>query len=697
MGLTPSPTEAWPLAWIALVPLWFIVVRGQTIRGNALSGLIWGIGYHGLALSWITGIHPMDWMGVPWLASIAIALFCWIFITLWGALLVAVWAIGISITQSIKWVSTKATQQRDLNPDLNRDLNLPTPTQNYVLLTSCLRVLIGTGLWCGIETLRSMSPLYWSSLSYTQSPHNLIILHLGQLSGPITVTAAIVAVNGLIAESGLNVSRLKVSGLNVGRFNVGRLKVGRFNVGRLKVNQLKVNQLKVGRLKVNQLKVGRFNVESDHNNLGQKATLREQQTNLEPSTPKNLKPSTPKNLKPSTPTNLQPSTPKNLQPSTPTNLQPSTPQNLQPSTPTNLQPSTPTNLQDSTPQNLQPSTPQNLQPSTPTNLQPLQTFNPYKPLTVLGIAIGLLISLHLLGWLLYSKPIEQSKDSAIKVGIIQGNIPNEIKLYSAGWQRAIKGYTTGYQTLADQKVDAVLTPETALPFLWEEQVRTVSSFYSAILDKGVLVWVGGYGQRGRSFTNSLFTVTGTGETFSRYDKVKLVPLGEYIPFEEFLGRLIDRLSPLDAHLAAGKPDQLLETPFGQAVVGICYESAFSEHFRYQTAAGGQFILTASNNAHYSNTMPAQHHAQDVMRSIETDRWTVRATNTGYSGIVDPHGKTVWLSGINTYELHADTIYRRQTQTLYVRWGNWLTPVLLGLGGIGWLVLGWFGVSVGLVN
>ncbi|NEO69561.1 apolipoprotein N-acyltransferase [Moorena sp. SIO3H5] len=557
MGLTPSPTEAWPLAWIALVPLWFIVVRGQSIRGNALSGLIWGIGYHGLALFWITGIHPMDWMGVPWLASIAIALFCWIFITLWGALLVAVWAIGISITQSIfpsiKWVSTKATQQHDINPDINPDINLPSPTQNYFLLTSCLRVLIGTGLWCAIETLWSMSPLYWSGLSYTQSPHNLIILHLGQLSGPVTVTAAIVAVNGLIAESALTLNKFNVTSFNFARFNV----------------------------------------ETDHNNL------------------------------------------------------------------------------------------------------PYGNANGEQKSTLLGIAIGLLISLHLLGWLLYSQPIEQSNDSAIKVGIIQGNIPNEIKLYSAGWRRAIKGYTTGYQTLADQKVDAVLTPETALPFLWEEQVRTVSSFYSAILDKGVLVWVGGYGQRERSLTNSLFTVTGTGETFSRYDKVKLVPLGEYIPFEEFLGHLIDRLSPLDAHLAPGKPDQLLETPFGQAVVGICYESAFADHFRYQAAAGGQFILTASNNAHYSNTMPAQHYAQDVMRSIETDRWTVRATNTGYSGIVDPHGKTVWLSGINTYELHADTIYRRQTRTLYVRWGNWLTPVLLGLGGIGWLVLGWFGVGVGL--
>jgi apolipoprotein N-acyltransferase len=112
-------------------------------------------------------------------------------------------------------------------------------------------------------------------------------------------------------------------------------------------------------------------------------------------------------------------------------------------------------------------------------------------------------------------------------------------------------------------------------------------------------------------------------------------LGEYIPFEQALGHLVDRLSPLDAHLIAGRATQLFETPFGRAIVGICYESAFAKHFRRQAAAGGQFILTASNNAHYSETMPAQHHAQDVMRAIETDRWAVRATNTGYSGIVDP--------------------------------------------------------------
>ncbi|NER27944.1 MAG: apolipoprotein N-acyltransferase [Symploca sp. SIO1C4] len=526
MGLTPSPTEAWPLAWIALVPLWFLIASGKSIYQSAWYGLIWGIGYHSLALFWITGIHPMDWMGVPWLASIIIALFCWIFITLWGAVLVAFWSALIVFIQ-----------QRILTKNKVKEIE-----KNRLFYVSLLRVLIGVALWCGLESVWSNGSLWWTSLSYTQSPHNLVILHLGQLSGPFTITAVIVAVNGLIAEALVSYQQSR-----------------------------------------------------------EKSNIRAGGTLL-----------------------------------------------------------------------------------VRVSLQ-IHSWIFSQSFVYLSMAAGLFIILHLIGFGLYSRPLMETTETALKVGIIQGNIPNEIKLYSAGWRRAIEGYTNGYKTLAAEGVEAVMTPETALPFVWDEQVSNRSSFYNAILDQGVLVWVGAFGKQGSSFTNSLFTVTGTGETVSQYDKFKLVPLGEYIPFEKFLGRLINRLSPLDAHLLAGDPNQIFKTPFGKAIVGICYESAFSQNFRRQAAAGGEFILTASNNAHYSETMPAQHHAQDVLRAIETDRWAVRATNTGYSGIVEPHGKTLWISGINTYEIHAATVYRRQTQTLYVLWGDWLTPTLLGLGVISWFV------------
>jgi apolipoprotein N-acyltransferase len=539
MALTTAPVNAWLLGWFALVPLWILVVsyeqpqqelkkqkflflpssfflsplgesRGGLPASFFLVPLFWGIGYHGLALSWIMGIHPMTWLGVPWLPSLAIALFCWAFITLWGAALVAVWAWLFAI----------------VIPKISGPGILPL-----------IRVLIGTALWCALESFWSQGSLWWTSLSYTQSPHNLAILHLGQLSGPSAVTAAIVAVNGLIAEAWIEGSSATDSVTDV--------------------------------------------TDGIH---------------------------------------ILPWTRKKK--------------------------------------------------VTGNNL------------ILYILPASLCLILHIIGWSLYNRPLTQEAGTELKIGIIQGNIPNEIKFDSNGWRRALEGYTAGYQKLADKGVDAVLTPETALPFFWtNEYQRSTLSFYQAILDRGVLAWVGGFGQEGDSMTNSLLAIDKTGKIISRYDKTKLVPLGEYIPFYEILGRIINRLSPLDAHLVPGNSQQLFDTPFGRAIVGICYDSAFAEIFRYQAANGGEFMLTASNNAHYKPPMLAQHHALDVMRAIETDRWAAIATNTGYSAFVNPHGETLWMSRINTYEVQDATIYRRQTQTLYVRWGDRLTPLLLGLAGL----------------
>ncbi len=492
MGITSDPVNAWFFAWIALVPLWIWVVQQPHFHlQQIIPALTFAIGYYGVTLFWITGVHPMTWMGVPWFNSLLIAIACWVVLIIWGSVLVTLWSLAMMF--------------------LNRWLHHPLQ-----------RVVIGVTIWCSLETLWSYTPLHWTTFAFTQSPYNLPILQLLSISGTTTVTAAIVGFNGLVAEaillnSGRNPSRL-VGGLIKGAIASG---------------------------------------------------------------------------------------------------------------------------------------------------------------SALW-AIALLVTLHLAGWLLYLQPVETSPNQAIRVGIIQGNIPNTIKLYPEGWRKAIDGYTTGYINLAQAGADAILTPETALPFQWRQQVNQRSPFYQAILEEGVPAWVGAFGKKEGRITNSLYSISANGETLSRFDKVKLVPLGEYIPFEDWLGQLINRLSPLDSHLAKGDPDQRFLTPFGKAIVGICYESAYGEHFRRQAANGGEFILSASNDAHYSETMPAQHHAQDIMRAIETDRAMVRATNTGYSAIVDPRGNTLWLSNMDEYQTHLGTIYKQQTKTLYVRWGNWLNWVLLGL-------------------
>jgi apolipoprotein N-acyltransferase len=488
-GLAVEPIGAWYLAWIALVPLWMMVVRE---RRSILPSLLWGMGFHGVALFWITGIHPMTWMGVPWLTSFSIATVAILFFALWGAIVVTLWGAIFG------WIC-----QRFHPPAL-------------------VRVVVGTAIWCGLEYLWSQTDLWWSTLALTQTPNNLPILHLGQLSGGMTITAILLAVNGLIAEAIID---RPLSG-----------------------------------------------------------------SRLEP------------------------------------------------------------------------------------RISPDSFLSKVNQKTLAIAAVTLFFTGHLSGYILSQVPLDAKPTDALKIGIIQGNIPNEIKLYANGKQKAIEGYTTGYLKLANEDVDAILTPEGALPYMPDE-IRK-SSLYQAVLDKGVPIWLGAFGEAGNDYTNSIHSIDKAGNFISQYDKYKLVPLGEYIPFKEVIGQWVKRLSPIEATLQKGAEQQeFFAFPGLRAAIGICYESAFGNHFRQQ-AQKGEFMLTASNNAHYAESMPAQHHAIDVMRSIETSRWAVRATNTGYSAIVDPHGHTLWKSQLNEFATHSHQIYRRRNQTLYVQWGDWLTPLLI---------------------
>jgi apolipoprotein N-acyltransferase len=489
MGLTFAPVEAWYLAWIALAPLWYLLCHKSGSQ-RSIYALAWGVGCYGVGLSWLFGIHPMTWMGVSYLASLGVAIFCVTFVTLWGASLVILWSIGM------RFINSKP----QLNP--------------------WLRVLLGTAIWCGLEELYSLTDLWWTSLAMSQSPHNLDMLHLGQLSGPTTVTGAIVCINGLIAEAYLAFDRHR-----------------------------------------------------DRDKLSKRIS---------------------------------------------------------------------------------------------------------QALPYLSTAIGLLIMLDTIGSNLADRPLVNSIESSLKLGVIQGNIGNEVRHYQSGYDLAMDRYTSGYRDLSAQGAAAVVTPETALPYTESQIKRT--PFYREILAQKVPVFLGGFGEIGKKMTNSILTIDGEGKVISRYEKSKLVPLGEYVPFAQYIGKLVSTISPFELNLLAGNFDQIVHTPFGNFIFGICYDSAYPEVFRRQ-AQTGSLIITASNDAHYSSGMPPQHHALNVMRAIETDRWMVSASNTGYSTFIDPHGRTQWSSQLNEFTAHAHQVYRRSTQTIYVRFGNWLTPLLLAIGSI----------------
>jgi apolipoprotein N-acyltransferase len=543
MALAPAPLNLWITAWVSLAPLWCIVVRSAapvktapearsdetfpTPAAASRSLWCWSLAYHGISLAWITGLHPLTWLGVPWLGSVAAVTGIWLFITGWGVGTVFCWAWGL------RWLTR----------------------QGY---SGWSRILMATALWCLTETLRSYTPLDWTAIAYTQSPGNLPILHLGQLSGNMTISAAIVAVNGCLAEGWL-------AGTRPGNFSLKFLlqsllqsEDARFKGARTAIALFGAVHLLGLLFFWHPLTVGRV------------------------------------------------------------------PQNAA------LQPN----------------------PSSPSS----------------------------------SPPSRSAGSSNFSVGIIQGNIPTRVKLSEAGIRQALQIYSNAYRRLAILAADLVVTPEAAVPiqWQWEAPLNSENLIAEAVRSQQVPLVLGAFGhrwvgQRMRT-TQSLLLLDSDAQIVQQYDKVKVVPLGEALPFEEVLGQWIGRLSPMKSYLMPGSEHQRFVTPLGQAAVGICYESAFPELFRQQVAAGAEFIITAANLDPYSTVLMAQQEAHDLMRAIESDRWMIRATNTGYSGVIEPHGRVIWRSLPHQTVIHTAQIERRQTQTLYVRWGNFVTPVLVLMSG-----------------
>lgn len=182
---------------------------------------------------------------------------------------------------------------------------------------------------------------------------------------------------------------------------------------------------------------------------------------------------------------------------------------------------------------------------------------------------------------------------------------------------------------------------------------------------------------------------GTGRIAGTYDKMVLVPFGEYIPFGETFPALYS-LIPTPGRFQPGESREPLS--FGKYLlsVNLCYEDIFPGQVRSLMQVGidrriPDVMINLTNDSWYGkSTEPTEHLALASFRSIEHRRALVRSTNTGISAFVDPVGRIVTRSGIWTRETLVDRVAMMQGRTVYALLGDWLGWVcaLFSLAGIG---------------
>jgi len=277
----------------------------------------------------------------------------------------------------------------------------------------------------------------------------------------------------------------------------------------------------------------------------------------------------------------------------------------------------------------------------------------------------------------YYKVHQHRPGSHISVAVVQGNIEQDIK-WDMAYQNSVLDIYRGLTLEAASHAyggaspDLIVWPETAIPFYFgtdnthTEQLldfqRTLDSYllFGSVLKKK---------DAKEAYTNSTVLLTKDGTLSYIYDKIHMVPFGEYVPFKSILF-FIDKLAVGIGDYIPGDSYIKAVAPFGSFSTPICYEIAFPGLVRKFYIKGGDFIVTVTNDAWFGRTNgPYQHFSMAVFRAIENRKPVIRAANTGISGFINSNGEIVSQSELFTRTILKADIMTDTTNTSYTKYGD----------------------------
>lgn len=272
----------------------------------------------------------------------------------------------------------------------------------------------------------------------------------------------------------------------------------------------------------------------------------------------------------------------------------------------------------------------------------------------------------------------------ITIAVMQPAIEQPLK-WSADHTVATLGiYGNLTRAAAREQPGLIVWPETASPTLLRHDPGLLRALTDLAATSGVPLLVGsidaGDGANAKELRNSAFLLTERG-IIERYDKIQLVPFGEYVPLSGVIGfvrnwaEFISELTPGSrAVVFAGPP-----APFG---VVMCYEGVFPALVRRFVQNGARLLVNMTNDGWFGRTSgPFQHLAMYPFRAVEHRTAVVRAANTGVSAFIAPSGRIVKTMGLFERGNLISSVPLRTRQTVYTQFGDWLAWVAVGVSGV----------------
>jgi apolipoprotein N-acyltransferase len=281
--------------------------------------------------------------------------------------------------------------------------------------------------------------------------------------------------------------------------------------------------------------------------------------------------------------------------------------------------------------------------------------------------------------------LHEAEGEKIKIAIVQPNNPQRLNPDPQYLKQIQEKYKRMLQEIEGKvNLDLVILPESTLPgyvLHQEEFLQTLKDFVKR--NNTYLLFGTGDYRKGK-FYNTAVLLSPKGEIIDKYDKVQLVPFGEFIPFKDFWEKigLAGILEVFPTNLTPGLEYKPMDFKRERIGTPICFESAFPSISRKLTQEGASLLITITNDAWFKRSLALpQHFAKGVFRAVENRRFFIQAANTGISGIISPQGEVITRSGIEEEKILYGIVQLKDEMTFYIKYGDWfvyLAIIYLGI-------------------
>lgn len=300
---------------------------------------------------------------------------------------------------------------------------------------------------------------------------------------------------------------------------------------------------------------------------------------------------------------------------------------------------------------------------------------------LVGVGLAALLTAATIGFGLW-RLTEPGPPAEVTIALIQPSIEQPLKFDPDHAPRTLAIYEELTREAARAHPRLIVWPETAAPTALRHDPHLSTRLRALAGSAGVPLLVGsidtGEGPA-PGLRNAAFLLTERG-IVGRYDKMQLVPFGEYVPLARVIG-FVRGWGEFISELTPGSRAVVFPGPPAPFAVVICYEGIFPELVRRFVRGGARLVVNMTNDAWFGRTSgPLQHLAMYPFRAVEHRTAVVRAANTGVSAFILPTGRIVTRLGLFERGMLAERVPLRGRDTLYTRLGDWLAWVALGLSG-----------------